>query len=153
VTARRRRLGLAAGAFVGVLCLAVATPSSTEAAWTDTEVGSSVMGAGEVMPATALQCTGGGVLSPVTFKWTPPSTGLGLTGYEWTVTGSLTGSGVLPAAATSVTLSSLSLLTIGSGTFTLYSLGPGGWKSKTPVTGSIFAISVLGVGLVATCSP
>lgn len=153
MTARRRRLGLAAVALAGVLCFAVAAPSSTEAAWTDKEVGSGGLTAGEVMPATALQCTGGGVLAPVTFKWTPPTTGFNPTGYEWTVTGSLTGSGVLPAGATSVTLSSLSVLTVGSGTFSLYSLGPGGWRSKTPVTGSLFAISVLGIGLLAACSP
>lgn len=148
---RRLRAGASALALGAALCAWTFAPAQTEAAWVDAEVVTGGFTAGEVKPATGLRCSGG-LLQPVTFLWTPPASGLPRTGYRWTVTGSLSGSGTLPATATSITLNNLGLLTLGSGTFSLYTVGPGGWESKTPATGSLFAVSLLGIGLAASCS-
>lgn len=141
----------AAIALVGVLCAPALAPAPTDATWVDQEVaGDTTLRAGTVNPPTGLRCTGG-LLQPVTFTWTAPAGGLPRTEYRWTVTGNLTGSGTLAASATSVTLTSLAILSVGSGTFSLYAVGPGGWNSTT-VTGSLFAVSVIGLGVVASCS-
>jgi hypothetical protein len=71
---------------------------------------------------------------------------LARTGYRWTVTGGLAGSGTLLAGATSVTLSS-GLLGIGSGTFSLYAVGPGGWESTVKAGTLGFT-----TGLLSSCS-
>lgn len=147
----RAQRGAAALALVGLLCAAVSVPSSTEAAWVDQEISRGSVAAGIVQPAAGLNCSGG-LLQPVTFRWTAPSGGLPRTAYRWAVTGDLTGSGTLDATATSITLVNISLLRLGSGTFSLWAVGPGGWES-VPVTGSLFALSLLGIGLVASCSP
>lgn len=90
-----------------------------------------------------------GLLQPVTFTWTAPPGGLGRTGYRWTVAGGLSGSGTLPANATSVVLST-GLLGIGSGTFALYAVGPGGWESSAK-TGSLSFLTVV-LDVVSSCS-
>lgn len=149
----RARRGAAALALVGVLSAATLAASPTEAAWVDREVaGDTTLRAGTVNPPTGLRCTGG-LLQPVTFTWTAPAAGgLSRTEYRWAVTGNLSGSGTLGASATSITLTSLAILSVGSGTFSLYAVGPGGWES-TAATGSLFAVSVIGLGVVTSCSP
>lgn len=150
MTARRRRFGLAAVALAGILCLAVASPSSTEAAWTDTEVGSSTaLRAGSVAPVTIMSCQTGALgTSPVTFTWTPPAAGAGQlapTGYRYTVTGGFTTSGTLGSTATTISFST-GLLGLGSGTFSLYAT-VGNWDSPAK-TGSLAFLT----GLLASCS-
>lgn len=132
-----------------VLAVAGAPPSMTDAAWTDQEVAtSSLFTAGTVTPVTQMTCTAG-LLQPVTYTWTAPTGGLARTGYRWTVTGVLSGSGTLPANATSLQLTS-GLLGLGSGTFSLYAVGPGGWESVVKTGGLSFITVVL--NLNSTCS-
>ena len=149
---RLARRGAAVLALAGVLCAGAMAPSSTEAAWTDQEVGRGSLAAGTVMPVTNFRCTASGLLQPVTFSWDAPALG-GLTrsGYRWTLSGGLSGTGVLAAGATSVTIGG-GLLTVGTGTLSLVGLGPGGWQS-TPATGTVTVTSVLGIGLLSSCSP
>lgn len=144
---RARRVG-AAVMLAGVLCAASLAPARTEAAWTDREIASeATLRAGTVMPVTNMTCaTGLLILAPVTFSWSAPVGGLARTSYRWTVTGSLNGSGVLAANATSVSLSS-GLLGLGTGTFSLFAVGPGGWESP-PKTGTLTFLT----GLLSSCS-
>lgn len=140
----KRRLRVATIALASVLCLAVATPVSTEAAWTDTEVGRSTsLAAGTVTPVTGMTCDAG-LAAPITFNWTPPLNGLARTGYRWTVTGTWSLSGTLAANATTQSFAN-GLLAIGSGTFSLYAVGPGGWES-TVKTGSMSVLTALLTG-------
>ncbi|WP_127473979.1 hypothetical protein [Microbacterium sulfonylureivorans] len=140
----RRLRGLAVtGALLAVvLAGAFATPAMTDAAWTDTEVStSSALTAGTVTPVTAMTCTAG-ALAPVTFTWTAPVNGLPRTGYRYTVTGGLTTSGTLAAGATSMQFTT-ALLGIGSGTFSLYAVGPGGWESVVKTGTLSFLTAIL----------
>lgn len=148
--ARGARARIAVVALAALVLAAAGTPpSQTEAAWTDGEVAtSSLLTAGAVTPVTQMTCTAG-LLQPVTFTWTAPAGGLARTGYRWTVTGVLTGSGTLGASATSLQLTS-GLLGIGSGTFSLYAVGPGGWESVVK-TGSLSFIAVV-LNVNSTCS-
>jgi predicted ribosomally synthesized peptide with SipW-like signal peptide len=150
---KRARRGAAVLALAGVLCAASLAPSSTEAAWTDTEVARGSLTAGEVMSATGLGCSGG-LLQQATFRWTAPTGGLTRTGYRWTITvgGVIMGSGTLGPTATQVSPTVRSVATLGQGTFSLYSVGPGGWESRIPTTGTVFIVSVLIVGVLASCS-
>lgn len=142
-----RRLG-AVLALVGVLCLGAAHPTPTEAAWVGAEVGTGAVAAGNVAPVTQMTCTAG-LLQPVIYSWTAPTGGTPRTGYRWTVTGAVNGSGTLPASATSVSLST-GVLGIGSGSFSLVALSTDSWQS-TAKTGSLsFAHVVLDV--LSTCS-
>lgn len=144
---RARRVG-AAVVLAGVLCAASLAPAQTDAAWIDREVASeATLRAGTVMPVTSMTCaTGLLILAPVTFSWTAPVGGLARSSYRWTVTGSLNGSGVLAANATSVSLNS-GLLGLGTGTFSLFAVGPGGWESP-PKTGTLTFLT----GLLSSCS-
>lgn len=148
-----RRAGAASLVLAGVLCAGALAPGPTEATWVDAEVGTSAsLAAGEVLSATSLDCDGG-LLQQATFSWTAPSGGLTRTGYRWTVTvnGNLVGSGTLGPGATQVAPVLNGLLTLGQGTFSLYSVGPGGWESRVPATHPVFVASVLFVGVLATC--
>lgn len=142
--APRAAIGATALACV-VLAAAVAPPAPTDAAWTDLERGTGAFSAGAVTPVTQMTCAAG-LLQPVEFTWTAPVGGLTRSGYRWTVTGGINGSGVLTAAATTVSLSS-GLLGIGSGTFSLYAVGPGGWES-TAKTGTLSFTT----GLLSSCN-
>ena len=150
MNARYRRFGACALVVAEMLSLVSGLPVETEATWTDAELSTGAgLQAGTVTAPTGLQCSAGlGILAPVTFTWTAPATG-GLTrgSYRWSVSGSLTGSGVLAAAATSVSISTALLVGTGTGTFRLYAVGPGGWES-TPVSGTITFIA----GLASVCS-
>ena len=145
---RRRRAGVATLVLAGVLCAGALAPVETEAAWVDAEVGtSSSLAAGSVSPVVTMNCAPGlGILAPVTFTWSAPVGGLTRASYRWTVTGGLTGADVLTANATSLSLSS-GLLGIGTGTFSLYAVGPGGWESA-PKTGTVSFLT----GLLSSCS-
>lgn len=145
---RRRRAGAAGVMLAAVLCAGSLAPLETDAAWVDAEVGtSSSLTAGTVSPVVTMSCAPGlGLLAPVTFSWTATVGGLTRTEYRWTVTGGLSGSGVLAANATSVTLGS-TLLGLGTGTFSLYALGPSPWESA-PKTGTITFVT----GLLSSCS-
>ncbi len=145
----RQRVAAAGLLLVAASVALCTTTAQTDAAWSDTEVGtSSQLSAGTVAPVTQMTCTAG-LLQPVTYSWTAPAGGLARTGYRWTVTGALSGSGTLAPTATSVTLST-GLLGLGSGTFSLYAVGPGGWQS-TAKTGTLtFATVVLDV--LSSCS-
>ncbi|WP_164861715.1 hypothetical protein, partial [Microbacterium sp. CPCC 204701] len=145
---RARTVGAAALILAGALCAGALAPAPTEAAWTHREVASdATLQAGTVMPPPNMTCaTGLLILAPVTFSWSAPTGGLTRSSYRWTVTGSLNGSGVLAANATSVTLSS-GLLGLGTGTFSLYAVGPGGWESS-PKTGTLSFLT----GLLSSCS-
>ncbi|MBW9095556.1 hypothetical protein JNB62_17905 [Microbacterium jejuense] len=145
-----RRAVAALLALVGVLGVALLQPSPTEAAWVRTDVaGDTTLSAGTVAPVTQMTCTAG-LLQPVTFSWTAPTGGLTRTGYRWTVTGGLNNNGGdLPATATSISLNT-GLLGLGSGTFSLYVLGPGGWRSGAKTGSLSFATVVLDV--LSTCS-
>jgi hypothetical protein len=145
----RRRSRAAALALAGLLSIGVLQPLPTAAAWARTELATgSGLQAGTVAPVTQMTCTAG-VLLPVTFTWTAPTGGLARTGYRWTVSGGLTGSGTLAAGATSVTLET-SILGLGSGTFTLFAVEAGGWQSVVK-TGSLSFATVV-VNVVSTCS-
>ncbi|WP_146145340.1 hypothetical protein [Microbacterium timonense] len=135
-------------ALAGALCLVATPPAATEAAWADAENAGGAFTAGTVTPVTQMSCTSG-LLQPVTFTWTAPSGGLTRTGYRWTVTGGLTGNGTLAADATSVSLTR-GLLGLGSGTFSLYAVGPGGWESVVK-TGSLGFVTVV-LDVVSSCS-
>ena len=148
---RRRRSAAAGVVLAAALCAGTLAPVETDAAWVDAEVGtSSSLAAGVVAPAAGLRCTGSGLLQPVTYTWNAPTAGLPVAGYRWTLTGGLTGNGTLGASATSVTLFSSGLLVLGSGTFSLYAVGPGGWES-TRVTGTVTVLSLL-LGVTSSCS-
>lgn len=121
---------------------------TTEAAWVDPERATGTFTAGTVSPVTSMSCTSG-LLQPVTFTWTAPVGGVTRTGYRWTVTGGITGSGTLAANATSVVLTT-GVLGLGSGTFSLYAVGPGGWES-TAKTGTLGFVTVV-VNVVSSCS-
>ena len=145
----RRGRAVAAGmVLAAVVCAGALAPVETDAAWVDAEVGtSSGLAAGTVSPVVTMSCAPGvGILAPVTFSWSAPGGGLSRTGYRWTVTGALSGSSTLAANATSVSLGS-GLLGIGTGTFSLYAVGPGGWES-TPKTGTLSFLT----GLLSSCS-
>ncbi|HEU5224136.1 MAG TPA: hypothetical protein VFU07_10745 [Candidatus Lumbricidophila sp.] len=125
-----------------------------EAAWLDAETATGSYTAGTVSPVTSMTCTAG-LLQPVTFNWTAPVGGLTRTGYRWTVTGGLNGSGTLAANATSLQLST-GLLGLGSGTFSLFAVydtdgaGPVHWESLVKTGSLTFATVVLDV--VSSCS-
>ncbi|MGA7148938.1 MAG: hypothetical protein WBX17_10670, partial [Microbacterium sp.] len=91
-------------------------------------------------------------LGPIDFAWTTPVGGLTRSGYRWTVTGTATGSGTLGTNATSLTLSP-SLLLIGSGVFSLYAVGPGGWETLTGRANVTFLTGLLGSCSVQTLPP
>ena len=147
---RSRRAGAAVIILAGVLCAGSIAPSQTEAAWTDRELGQGTFASGTVSAPTGLRCAQSGLLQPVIYAWTSPAGGLPRTGYRWTITGGLTGNGTLPANATSVTLFSSGLLVLGSGTFSLSAVGPGGWESPV-ATGSVSVLSVV-LGVTSFCS-
>jgi len=147
----RRRRATASLAALSLLlggCVVVGGASATDAAWTRTTVAGGTIAAGSVSPPTNLTCTAG-LLVPVTFRWNAPVGGLTRTGYRWTMTGGLTGSGTLAAGATSVQLQG-TLIAIGTGTFSLYAVGPGGWESA-PVTGTATTLNLV-LGLTTSCS-
>jgi hypothetical protein len=81
-------------------------------------------------------------VSPVTFNWTAPTGGLPRTGYRYTVTGGLSTSGTLPATATSVQFAT-GLLGLGTGTFSLYAVGPGAWESPVKTGTLSFLTAIL----------
>lgn len=145
---RQRRSAAAGVILAAMLCAGALAPVETDAAWVDAEVAtSSSLAAGTVSPVVTMSCAPGlGLLAPVTFSWSAPVGGLARAGYRWTVTGALSGSGVLAANATSVSLSS-SLLGLGTGTFSLYAVGPSPWESA-PRTGTITFVT----GLLSSCS-
>ena len=96
------------------------------------------------------RCTSQAEAARTPCTWNAPTAGLPVAGYRWTLTGGLTGNGTLGASATSVTLFSSGLLVLGSGTFSLYAVGPGGWES-TRVTGTVTVLSLL-LGVTSSCS-
>lgn len=145
----RRRMGIAGVALLAVLGFAgITTAQATDAAWTDRELVTGTVTAATISPPVGLRCTAG-LLLPVTFFWTAPTTGPAPTGYRWTVTGGFSGSGTLAANATSLQLSA-GLLGLGSGTFSLYTVSPGGWESVA-VTGRLSITRVL-VDVLTSCS-
>lgn len=149
MTRRSRRVVVAAVAAVALIATAAFAPHPaewTDAAWTDVEVARGGFTAGTVSPVVTMTCTPGGAVSATRFSWTAPTGGLTRTGYRWTVTGGLSGSGTLAASATSVDLP-VGLLGIGTGTFSLYAQGPGGWES-TPKTGTLTYVTAI----LASCS-
>jgi hypothetical protein len=143
-----RRRTLVTVAAVGVVIAAISlAPRATVAAWADREVAtSSTLTAGTVSPDTTMTCTPGGLTSATRFSWTAPTGGLTRASYRWTVTGGLTGSGTLASSATFVDLPT-GLLGIGSGTFSLYAVGPGGWESVAK-TGTLTYVTAI----LASCS-
>ncbi|GAA2977904.1 hypothetical protein JOD63_003150 [Microbacterium terrae] len=134
-------------AVVGLVCAVavVGAVGDTDAAWTDSERASDSFAAGVVNPVTQMACTAG-LLAPVRFTFAAPTGGLARTGYRWTVTGGFTASGTAPANATYVELTS-GLLGVGTGTFSLYVVGPGGWESRAK-TGQLGFTT----GLISSCS-
>lgn len=143
--ARAKTLVAAAALATMALAGLVAPASPTTAAWTDTERGTSAtLTAGIVSAPNQFRCTTG-LAQPITFTWNNTAATLTRASYRWAVTGGISGSGVLVASATTVQVSS-GLLGIGSGTFSLYAVGPGGWES-TPRTASIGFVT----GLIPTC--
>lgn len=143
----RLRIVVAAAAVAASVAL-IGTAQPTEAAWNDGERATGTFASGSVAAVTQMTCTAG-LLQPVTFNWTAPAGGLTRTGYRWTVTGGLAGSGTLAAGATSLQLTN-GLLGIGSGTFSLFAVGPGGWESAAK-TGSLSFTTVV-VNVNSTCS-
>ena len=148
---RRSRMPRALVAVTAVACMTVAGfvggPSDTDAAWTDSEWATSdAMTAGRVMPVSNLDCTLG-LLGAINFTWTAPAPG-GLTrnAYRWAVVGSVNGTDTLPATATSMTLNG-GLLGIGSGVYSLYAVGPGGWESLAATANVSFL-----TGLISSCT-
>ena len=141
---KRGPRGLIAAAALACIALAgvIAAPTATDAAWTDREVStSSTLTAGRVTAVTAMTCAAG-ALAPVTFNWTAPTGGLARTGYRYTVTGGLSTSGTLGPAVTTVQFNT-GLLGIGSGTFSLYAVGPGGWESVVKTGSMSFLTAIL----------
>ncbi|MHC2998574.1 hypothetical protein OB08_04930 [Microbacterium sp. HJ5] len=138
---------MAAGALAALVLAGVMAPAlPTTAAWTDRETATtSTLTAGRVQPANQLACTAG-IASPITFTWSAPNGGLTRTGYRWAVTGGLTASGTLAANATTLQLTS-GLLGIGSGMFSLYAVGPGGWESTARTATVSFT-----TGLLSACT-
>lgn len=126
---------------------AIGAPTPTVAAWGSNEHSTVTLTAGSVSPVDSMMCTAG-LLQPVRFTWSPPTGGLTRTGYRWTVTGGLSGSGTLAANSTTITLDSG--LGLGTGTFALFAQGSGGWESPA-ATGSLSLIRVV-LNLNSTCS-
>lgn len=134
-------------AWVVVACAlvlsALVPPSPTSAAWADTERSTGSLTAGTVSRVVTMTCAV--TTNRVTFSWTAPTGGLTRASYRWTLTGGLTGSGTLGATATTVNING-SLL-IGTGTFSLYAVGPGGWESVAKTGTATFV-----TGLLPSCS-
>jgi hypothetical protein len=127
---------------------AIGAPTPAVAAWASNEHSTVTFTAGSVSPVGSMTCTAG-LLQPVSFTWSPPTGGLTRTGYRWTVTGGLSGSGTLAANSTTITLDS-GLVGLGTGTFALFAQGSGGWESPA-ATGSLALIRVVLV-VNSTCS-
>ena len=147
MTMPRRRhwwAGIATG--MGLLLVAIGlNVVPTDASWRDSERAGARLSAGVVAPPTALTCTGSLLAGRVTFNWTAPAGGVARTGYSWSVTGAATGSGTLAATAVTTT-QTLTLLTLGTATFTLRATGPGGWTSN-PVSVNFLSVT----GGIITC--
>lgn len=144
-----RRRGVVAAAVVAVLGLVAITGlQATDAAWTDRVMTRGTVTAATISQPLDLRCSAG-LLQPAVFSWTPPSTGPAPIGYRWSVTGGLSGGATLPASARSVSLNA-GLLGLGSGTFSLVTVGPGGWESQ-PVTGRVSITRVV-VDVLTSCS-
>jgi hypothetical protein len=143
----KRRLA-GAGLLAAAAAVAVSPPHQTLASWTDGAHAHGSLTAGTVAPPTGLQCSAG-YQADVTFFWTAPAGGLTITGYRWTLTGGVSGSGTLPATAASIDLPLSTFGTgTGSGTFTLAAEGPGTWTS----TSALGTVGASGAPLSTTCS-
>ena len=121
-------------------------PAQTDAAWTDAENARGSFTAGSVTPVSNLTCSGG--IGSISISWTAPAAG-GLTrsGYRWAVVGGINGTGTLAVNATSMSLNG-GILGIGSGVYSLYAVGPGGWESLAATANVGFL-----TGLVSSCTP
>jgi predicted ribosomally synthesized peptide with SipW-like signal peptide len=142
---RSRVIGIVAGMLFGVAALLTTTPIS--AAWNDQELVSATFTAGTVNPPLNLRCTGGGLVTPITFRWDPPVGGVGWDSYSWTSSAPLLGTsnaGTFTAGTTSFTISP-SLLSVGTVQFQLRAV-KGAWSSVAAV--SQFSVTL---GLVASC--
>jgi hypothetical protein len=137
-----------------ILCVTLAGhgngPAQTDAAWTDAENARGAFTAGFMTNVTGLTCTSG-LLSPIRLSWPAPVGLPALTGYRWTVTGGLTASGNLPASATSMTLNTGGLITIGSGVFSLYAVS-NNWESPTPARANVAFLNLV-LGVTSSCTP
>lgn len=135
--ARRRRIVVSS--LVATLALAViaavAAPASV-AGWSDGERAAGAFTAGTVEPPTHLACASMALDEALSFTWTPPSGGLSQTEYRWTLASK---SGVIAGSADDVDLPASVLGIILNGTFSMYAVGPGGWRS-TPVTATVTTI-------------
>lgn len=139
---------VAAASLVGVVALGGI--GATDASWTTAETGSAVVTAGTVNPPRATGCNQPFLQSPI-FTWTAPATGgLLSTGYRVTFTDKATGTVVtsVDQTATSIQPSPGGLLTIGSYTVTIVSIGPGTWTSVAAPTATFNVL----LGLVTSCS-
>ncbi|KQZ85883.1 hypothetical protein ASD56_06265 [Microbacterium sp. Root166] len=123
-------------------------PVHTDAAWTDSEFTTSdTMTAGKVTAVSNLNCSEG-LLGAIDFTWTAPASGgLARSGYRWALVGAVDKAGTLGASAISMSLPR-SLLDLGSGIYSLYAVGPGGWESAAATASVTFL-----TGLVSNCSP
>ena len=123
-----------------VVTLHGSAPRQTLASWADSEKGTGSFTAGAVGAPTGLHCTGNN-----SFAWTAPVGSAPVTGYYWTLTpnGLFTPSGSGTIAGTSITVS-IGLLSIGSSTFEVQTVGTGSWVSNPALnpTGTINSISI-----------
>ncbi|QLD11639.1 hypothetical protein HW566_07560 [Microbacterium oleivorans] len=150
---RRRRITGAAAtlAAAGAIALALtAPPVVTDAAWSDSEFGSSSVSALTVASPGAVRCVQSGLLVPAVLGWNAAPAGGNVTGYRWTLVGASNRSGTLAATATSVTLNA-NAVELGTSTFTLYAVGPGGWERAATNTAAVGFISIA-LGVTSSCS-
>lgn len=149
---RRRIVGAAAAlAAAGAMALALAPPAVvTDAAWSDREFASSSVSALTVASPGAVRCVQSGLLVPATLGWNAAPAGGNVTGYRWTLVGSSNRSGTLAATATSITLNA-NAVELGTSTFTLYAVGPGGWERVATNTATVGFISIA-LGVTSSCS-
>lgn len=150
---RRHRAAAAAAATAAAAAVALALaapPVMTDAAWSDTENASSSVSALTVASPGAVRCLQSGLLVPATLGWNAAPAGGNVTGYRWTLVGSSNRSGTLAATATSVTLNA-NAVELGTSTFTLYAVGPGGWERVATNTATVGFISIA-LGVTSSCS-
>ncbi|SDQ64019.1 hypothetical protein [Microbacterium sp. cf332] len=149
----RARLRARTAAVVVVGCVAagwLAAPAVTDAAWADREVAAGALSAVTVTSPGAVRCVQSGLAVPAIVGWNAAPTGGNIAGYRWTLAGASNRSGTLPASATSLTLTA-NTIELGSSTFTLYAVGPGGWERAATTSATVGFISIA-VGVTSSCT-
>jgi len=148
---RTRRLIVAVVcAIPAIMVWVLLRPAFTESGWVRTERADGEFRAGSVEQVTNMTCRDGLYNgAAVRFAWDPPVGGVAHKAYRWVVEGTLfeqpgqERTGFLPASAREIVFfvrdfgSTEAAIWDRTGSFSLYTLGPGDWESAAPRGGMI----------------